>query len=421
MNSSVGSLNYIAKTSQSDNPTYSILDTDNNSLSITTYDATTNKVIDDKFTINKADSIKSSLGNNIALGQTTKLSINSINKDSNLSYSLEINGEKLLDNSKENSVDWCPDSVGKYVVNAEITDSNGNKSNISLNINVSESNKTVIYYKGYSTPYIHYKVGSGSWTKAPGVKMEQCSDIDGYTHKIEIDLGQAEILTACFNNGSGTWDNNNSKNYTFNAGCYTFSGGKITKVEKPSLTLSLSSDCSGKVLIGTPMTLSAKASNNNGDVLYRFSYINKTTGAKTVVSDYSSDSKYMFNIPEKGEYSLMAEAKDIDNEVSKTIDINVCDKIESNKAVIYYKGYSTPYIHYKIGSGSWTKAPGVKMEKTSELTGFTHKIEIDLGDAETLTACFNDGNGKWDNNNRNNYSFGIGTYTIKSGTISKIS
>ena len=37
-----------------------------------------------------------------------------------------------------------------------------------------------------------------------------------------------------------------------------------------------------------------------------------------------------------------------------------------NQTVIYYKGYSTPYIHYQVGSGSWTNAPGYAMTATSE-------------------------------------------------------
>ena len=60
------------------------------------------------------------------------------------------------------------------------------------------------------------------------------------------------------------------------------------------------------------------------------------------------------------------------------------------------------------------------MIATSEKVGYTHKIIIDLGDADKLTACFNDGNGNWDSNYGNNYVFTAGTYTFSNGTINTI-
>ena len=67
-----------------------------------------------------------------------------------------------------------------------------------------------------------------------------------------------------------------------------------------------------------------------------------------------------------------------------------------------------------MGSGEWTTAPGVKMEK---VTNYYSKITIDMGTAEKLTACFNNGSGKWDNNNNKDYSLSPGTYTIKNKKI----
>ncbi len=130
-------------------------------------------------------------------------------------------------------------------------------------------NTTTIYYKGYSTPYIHYKIGNGNWTNVPGVQMETANEVAGYTHKITIDLGTADNLTVCFNDGNGNWDSRNGANYTFNAGTYTYSNGVITAISEV-----------------TP------------------------TGTPTVTP------------------------------------------IAQNATTIYYKGYNTPYIHYKIGDGN---------------------------------------------------------------------
>ncbi len=86
---------------------------------------------------------------------------------------------------------------------------------------------TVYYYTGWSNSYIHYQPTNGSWTAAPGVQMSS-SSVSGYK-VITINLGSASGLTACFNNGSGTWDSNNGSNYQLNsAGTYTIKNGVIS-------------------------------------------------------------------------------------------------------------------------------------------------------------------------------------------------
>lgn len=185
---------------------------------------------------------------------------------------------------------------------------------------------TVYYQTSWSTANIHYKIGSGAWTTSPGKAMSD-SNISGYK-TVTIDLGTNTSLTACFNNGNNTWDNNSTKNYTFSSpGTYTVKDGNVTN--------------------GEPSTI--------------------TTNSVTVY---------------------------------------------------YYTSWSSPNIHYQIGSGSWTSVPGVRMS-TSSTSGYK-VITIDLGTNSTLTCCFNDGNNNWDSNSGNNYYLGsTGTYTIKNGTITK--
>ncbi|MBR3772682.1 MAG: starch-binding protein, partial [Clostridium sp.] len=91
------------------------------------------------------------------------------------------------------------------------------------------ANTITIYYKtNWSSTNIHYKIGNGSWTTVPGVKMSS-SDRTGY-QVITIDLGTATTLTACFNNGNGTWDSKYGNNYFFDSiGTYTVADGVITK------------------------------------------------------------------------------------------------------------------------------------------------------------------------------------------------
>lgn len=95
-------------------------------------------------------------------------------------------------------------------------------------------------------------------------------------------------------------------------------------------------------------------------------------------------------------------------ELTKNIFFNT-DKLVANSTVkISYSGKlfqdaaEEVFIHYGFGL-NWENLTDVKMEKTE--LGF--QAEIALNDAESLSFCFNDGNGNWDNNDNQNYTFAI--------------
>lgn len=90
----------------------------------------------------------------------------------------------------------------------------------------------------------------------------------------------------------------------------------------------------------------------------------------------------------------------------------------TNLATIYYKhGYSAPYFHYKQANGTWTTVPGVKMTDSADYSGYSVIKDIDMGTMTQLEACFNDGNGNWDNNGSKNYFFPVGTSTFIASVI----
>ena len=95
--------------------------------------------------------------------------------------------------------------------------------------------KAVVYYQrsastSWTKAYIHYKV-NGQWTTTPGVKMEKISA--GYW-KYTINLATAKEAIVCFNNGNGTWDNNNKANYTVKAGTSLVYNGAVKENYTPA-------------------------------------------------------------------------------------------------------------------------------------------------------------------------------------------
>jgi len=105
-------------------------------------------------------------------------------------------------------------------------------------------------------------------------------------------------------------------------------------------------------------------------------------------------------------------------EDSQAITLNV--KAASNTLKLYYKNssWSNAYVHYKVNN-NWTTVPGMKMQ-ASDRSDYTWMYTIDLGDATSATFCFNDGNGKWANNNNSNYTAAMGVYGISGNTVTAI-
>ncbi len=101
-----------------------------------------------------------------------------------------------------------------------------------------KDNKITVYYKYPSTyrngTYIHYQLGSGEWTEVPGKKMTE-DKIAGYD-AITIDMGSDLNIKFCFNNGNGTWDNNNGADYLLSAGTYYINNGAINEGTPKALT-----------------------------------------------------------------------------------------------------------------------------------------------------------------------------------------
>ncbi|WP_027343774.1 carbohydrate binding domain-containing protein [Hamadaea tsunoensis] len=88
---------------------------------------------------------------------------------------------------------------------------------------------TVFYYtktRAWSAVDIHYAPDGEAWTTVPGVAMNETACTDWV--KKTVALGSATKMQAVFNNGSGSWDNNNGANYSINAGTSLVRDGVVT-------------------------------------------------------------------------------------------------------------------------------------------------------------------------------------------------
>ena len=346
-----------------------------------------------------------------------------------LKYEIKKDGNvvETLEDPYNNSVDWTPTEAGNYTITCNMGDMSGQSATKTVNYVVNKKDTTdnivAIYYVGYQSPYIHYQVENGSWTNAPGYKMTATNEKNGYSHKYVINLGDKNYANVCFNDGNGNWDSNNGKNYRFNKGTYTFKNGVITPVEDDKFGIESFdiTPADGKIEAGDYVSMKVTLKNATSDAVSKFTYLDSNNHEVTIY-DYAGASGCLWQFNKSGTYRVRVYSKENYGSTNyvmaeKTVTV---DKASENVVTIYYKGYSTPYIHYQVGDGSWTDAPGYKMTSTNEKTGYTHKYTIDLGTSTYANVCFNNGNGSWDSRNGQNYHFEKGTYTFSNGNMTKI-
>ncbi|MEI3337463.1 MAG: TIM-barrel domain-containing protein [Clostridium sp.] len=141
-----------------------------------------------------------------------------------LSYPIDIQSNTVR-YSLDDGQNWLPSSSGQTVVSGDYKNDSSNKFVSGKPV---WDNIVTVYYNcntGFQTPYIHWRPAGGKWTTVPGTLMED-SEFDGYK-KAVLNIGQETTAEVCFNNGSGSWDNNGGRNYSFGAGVKTFDKGTI--------------------------------------------------------------------------------------------------------------------------------------------------------------------------------------------------
>lgn len=308
-----------------------------------------------------------------------------------------------------------------YTYTVKAKDAAGNLSAFSAaaSATTSAGNNVTIYYKqGFATPYIHYRPVGGTWTTAPGVAMP-ASEVPGY-NKITINIGTATQLEACFNNGSGTWDSNNSQNYLFGVGTWTYTPTGSIAAGAPASGDSQAPTVPGSVTAtatsATTVNVTWTASTDNVGVtaydIYR--------GGTKIGSAAGSATSYTDSTASAGTtYSYTVKALDAaGNASAASAAATVTTPAGSGSVTIYYKNtaYTNAYIHYKLdNSTTWTTSPGVQMTASTTYPGYK-SITIPLGGAAGLTAAFNNGSGMWDSNGGSNYHFDSGVWTLVGGT-----
>ena len=295
---------------------------------------------------------------------------------------------------------------------ATITASVGGKSD-TVTVNVTGEapvvHDTTVYYPankfGANSTYLHYRIGTGTWTTAPGVKMEAACD--GYVkYTIEgTEGGQVEFV---FNNGSGQWDNNGNKNYTASGANVVVENGTIGSVA-PCVTVVPVSSVS---ISGGSFSLKAGASKRLSATVAPANATDRAVSWKSSDTSVATvDASGNVKAVKAGTATITATA----GGKSASVTVTVTAGSPSQVSTVYYKPSKAPkqapLLWYRVDGGA---ARSVRM--SSSCDGW-YSVKLTVAQGAKLKLVF-EVDGVMDNNGKSN---GVANGYVGSGAVLAVS
>lgn len=327
----------------------------------------------------KVNSISAKVESPQNVGTTIPLTME-INNPANLEVTCyyEINDgtdSTRIDATTIGAADWVPEKAGNYTITGYVEAGDMKASNsiqYVIGDNVEQEEVSVYYHSSEACDIFYSKitddVTSYDSLEMTGANMQPDTSKEGYEYKFttSIDSG-GKIVVYFLNTQNGGIDDNNGQYYVIKSGVYGVKDNQLYNLEASDSDYGNNNDSDD---------------DDDGD------------------DDENEDEFQWQNFNANGMKN------------------NKNNKSQGGTVRIFYKDKDYKYIHYQIGNGSWTSEPGEKMKNTVYRL-YRRTIEINLNGADYINACFNDGDGHWDNNNGNNYHLTAGTYYIDKGRVAE--
>lgn len=216
---------------------------------------------------------------------------------------------------------WDNNGSKDYVVSgSDVSIASGSITNAAPCSQPTGDDMTVFYKtdKSWDAYYAHYRVGDGAWTAVPGEKMTEACE--GWV-SLTVPAG-ADGTTFVFNNGSGIWDNNASKDYVVSGAEVSIAGGSVSgdapcaepEPEAPTVPTDVRATADDAAVTVTWTASTAEA----GIAEYTVSRIGGTTGTATytvtettfVDTAVSPDTTYTYTVTATSEEGAVSDASE---------------------------------------------------------------------------------------------------------------
>ena len=234
-----------------------------------------------------------------------------------------------------NFEDDTKDSTVLTVKNAEIINETANKvykvSNAypftidgekkTVKFTESSLNHAVVYYRGYKTPKMNYKLGNGNYVSKNEFELEENTERRGYTHKYVIDLKDSDSATLYFTDGNNAVDNNSGKYFTAKKGLNYY----VTENVGEPLTASISDDFGGVADVDNCSEFTATAQGGYAPYTYKYTITDLATNE---VTENEPTTKNTFGnyFRKAGKFKVTVDVTDYsDTTVSSSIVIDIVD------------------------------------------------------------------------------------------------
>lgn len=173
-----------------------------------------------------------------------------------------------------------------------------------------EENSTIIYYRGYENPVLHYKVDNNSWNT---LLMENDTSVRGYTHKVSLtDVSSDDKVTIWFSDNNGNIDNNNGKYYTTNS----YVNYYVTENARQSLSAEFSDTICDKIEAEKIYNFNADVSGGFEPYQFKYIYENLSTRER-LETDYNNSPSDKKSFDDAGKYIVTVIVKDFADETVK--------------------------------------------------------------------------------------------------------
>lgn len=284
-----------------------------------------------------------------------------------------------------------------------------------------------ITYPNYS--YIHYNADNQGWTAVPGEKLyRRYLPEGGYADYASATI-EANQLDFVFNNGNGTWDNNNGNNYRIDhSGTYFVENGSVVQCGEVDIYYTLKGVASYdywsvKKFRGASLTLYKEGMSAPYRTAEIGSYYHGGVHTGLYLLPLGNYTLVLDEIEKEGK-TYVGEVSFSVTEENPNPDKTLV--IKEKKITLYYdleaQNWTTENsvnIHYKKDNSSWTSVPGEAMTRGDGFGFFRNCTGAEIA-AKSLEFVFNNNKGSWDNNNGSNYRIETpGTYIVRKGTVTE--
>jgi hypothetical protein len=262
-----------------------------------------------------------------------------------------------------------------------------------------------------SQVYLH--LGWNNWSPAvsPDAAMTFNSASNWWQYTVTV-TNTATVMNCCFNNGSGTWDNNGGANWNFSVSA---NPEPPSQPQNPAATPAQTNQIN--------VTWSATPAASGYIVSRDDEQVGVTSGTSYLDTGLLTDSYHCYSVVASNSYGFSTPSVTVCTNSLITnslvsfftngpVIVSPALLVTGNQVTVQYvptgrdlSSASTVYLH--LGWNNWNPTVTPDSAMTLNPSSYWQYTAVIPGTATNMNVCFNNGSGTWDNNSSANWNFAV--------------